>query len=117
MVSAIGRMFTEPVTILRAEPVADRYGSQSSRQRDWSTATETETKAGVQPNVNSETTGDRDQLTTAIRVWLPAGTDITATDRLRYDGGTYEIDGKPMPWKPPRGRTAHIELVARQVEG
>jgi head-tail adaptor len=118
----IGRMLTGSVTILRAAPVADRYGSESSRQRDWSTATETAARAHVQPGtgqpgVSGETTGDRDRVTTSIRVWLPAGTDITATDRIRYDGDVYEVDGQPLKWKPPRGRTTHIEVIARSVKG
>lgn len=115
--ASIKRMFNETVVILRAAPVADRYGSQSSRQRNWADAVETTVRAGVQPNVGSETTGDRDQVASGIRVWLPAGTDVTVVDRIRWDGKTFEVDGEPLPWRPPRGRSAHLEILARQVKG
>lgn len=118
----IGRMMNDQVTILRAPVVTStRYGSRSRGERDWSHAERTAARANVQPGTatEAEAAGDgRDAVTTSIRVWLPRGTDVLATDRIEWDGRTWEVLGEPQRFDPPRGtRLAHVRLTAQQVTG
>lgn len=71
----------------------------------------------VQPDASSELTDGRDAITTGLRAWLPAGTDVLATDRVRYDGELYAIDGRPSRWVDLDGVEDHVELRLTLVEG
>lgn len=115
----LSRLLTDSVVILRAPAAADRYGSRSRTGRDWSDPVRTTSRAHVQPGARAESGGDRDTVTTGIRIWLPAGTDVTATDRIEWDGRTWEVDGEPQRWRPPRpgSATAHVQVTAQQIRG
>jgi len=52
---------------------------------------------------------DRDTVVTGWNAWLPADADITAFDRLVFDGRTFEVDGEP--WKAYNPRTASVSHV------
>lgn len=86
---------------------------------DWLTgATETTVKGCfVQPRSSNEQTDLRDQVVTGLIAFLPAGVDIVATDRLRYAGKTYQVDGDPARWDDDHGVPHHIEVGLREVTG
>ncbi|MFE9337764.1 hypothetical protein [Streptomyces sp. NPDC007063] len=48
---------------------------------------------------------------------MPTDTDITATDRVRFRGDLFEVDGDPQPWDDERGRPHHLEVNLRHVTG
>ncbi len=75
------------------------------------------TGTSAQPAASEEATGGRD---TVLREWdwfVPPGTDIRATDQVRFRGELYDVDGDPQPWDDDRGRPAHIEVRLRRVTG
>jgi len=106
----------ETVTRIRAPYVdGDRYGDEV---RDWDNATETTVSGGrLLPMVSAEDTIDREQI---VRRWLyfaPPDADWLASDRLRWQGVVYEIDGEVRRWPSPTGRLAHLEIDLLLVEG
>ncbi|HLT10774.1 MAG TPA: hypothetical protein VK028_08200 [Micromonosporaceae bacterium] len=61
----------------------------------------------------------RDAAMGAMRVFLPPGVDVLASDRLRLPGGgrDYEIIGEPLRWPSPTGGLDHVELIVKRWEG
>lgn len=53
----------------------------------------------VWPGGSSEQNQGRDTVTIDVTVLLPAGTAVVATDQVRIDEKTYEINGEPAEWK------------------
>src|SRR5688500_8085352 len=70
----------------------------------------------VQPDTTTELTDGRDTVTTGLRVWLPAGTEVSATTKARYDGRVYSVDGEPSRWVDLDGVDDHVEIRLRLVE-
>ncbi len=105
----------DTVTRLRAATTTDRYGNET---HDWSTPDELPiTGCDVQPLAGPEDTVDRQQVTRRWVLFAPAAADITAADRIRWDGDDYDIDGEVRPWRSPTGRLDHIEADLVRVEG
>lgn len=106
---------TDTITVLRAVAAVDRYGDTIS---GWDTPTETDlVGCRVQPAAGPEDTVDRDQITRRWLLFAPPGADILATDRIRWNGDDYDIDGELRRWSSPTGRLAHIEADLTRVEG
>lgn len=101
----------DTVTIVR-HPPPDRAGDPTGPAAET-----TVTGCSVQPATSSEHT---DQANTVISGWvayLPAGTDIRASDQVRWDGGLYEVDGQPGTWKDMDGQPHHVQVALRKVRG
>lgn len=106
-------LLSDVVTRLRAPMGADGYGNQVP---DWPNATRLDIAARVQQSSASEDTYDRDAQTAQFVVFLPAGADVTGSDRLDWHGRILELVG------PPAALTAystahHVEARAREVTG
>lgn len=87
------------VTVLRAETTEDEYGNPV---RGWDAAGETEVRGcSVQPELGPEVTVGRDTIVPRWRLYAPDGTDLLGSDRVRFDGNTYEVDGEPQRWDFP----------------
>ncbi|MBX5463804.1 MAG: head-tail adaptor protein [Steroidobacteraceae bacterium] len=69
-----------------------------------------------QPVSSSEAQDGSDTVTTVARLFMPAGADPTAADRIRFGGREYEINGRPSLFHTPRG-PHHWEIDLRDVEG
>lgn len=84
------------VVVRRATNAQDTYGNDTP---DWSSATST-TVGGcsVQPQIGSEVTVGRETVVSRWLLYAPDGTDLLATDRVEWDGGTYEVDGEVQRW-------------------
>jgi hypothetical protein len=106
----------QEVTRLRAELVSDgRHGGPS---RAWAHASSTAiTGVSVQPFATAESTIDAAYIADRLRLFAPPGTDIVSTDRIVYDGVTYEVDGNAQPWHDLGGQAHHIELVIKRLAG
>lgn len=50
------------------------------------------------PGNTTEVTTQADTVVADATLYAPAGADIMATDRLRADGTTYDIVGRPQRW-------------------
>lgn len=91
-------MQTETVTRLRATTTTDEY---HNALEDWSAPAELEivTLAPAEPRPSGEFTPDaRNAVTSGWTLYLPAGSDVTALDRMRVRGEVYPVQGEPADW-------------------
>lgn len=109
----------ETVTVLRGVPIEDPY-SAAETVLDWTVPGETPVPGcAVAPreSVEPEQVG-RSSVIVGLTVFMPAGTAVTAADRLRIRGQVHEIVGEPGDWRSPfTGRAHGIEVATRQVSG
>lgn len=105
----------DTVVVVRAATITDRYGDTIP---DWAGATET-TVPGcrVVPAGGTENIVDRQQLTRRWVLYAPLDADITAADRIRWDGADYDIDGEIRQWRSATGALGHIEADLVRMEG
>lgn len=104
------------VTVLRATTTEDDYGNPV---RNWGSATQT-TVAGcsVQPVQSmgmdpGEVTVNRQTTISRWRLYAPDGTDVQSTDRVRWDGDVYDVDGEPQRWDFPP--LSHVTALLRRA--
>lgn len=105
--------FPHIVAVKRAPLVADGKGNQI---RDWTTATTSSSPyAYVQPVSSDENDLNQDRIVSRWRIFLPSAADVLATDRIVFDGETYQIDGEVQTWDT--GRPHHAEAYLKKVAG
>lgn len=102
----------DKVTRLRAPLVDGPYGNQT---RDWANATAVTYAAEVQPVSSTEEVVNQQRTETRWRLFLGPSADLEATDRILWDGDTYEVDGEVERHKR-RGALHHLEAVLLRVE-
>lgn len=71
--------------------------------------------ARVQQTSEEEVLGGRDTTLTWYRVFLPAGVNVDALDRVNWEGRVYEVDGEPKGVDGLNG-AHHIELVMKRID-
>lgn len=91
-------------------------GSYGSEQIDWSAPDELVLACEHQPLAGTEDVVQQQRTESRWRVFLPAGADVVATDRWRFDGRDYEIVAEPERWRI-NGREHHVELEVELVSG
>lgn len=106
-------LMVRPVTILTAGTRTDGYGDTTL---DWTSPTSESSNGWLAQQSSSDSLDGRNATTTALVLDLPAGTPITAQDRVVIDGVTYEVSAGPMSAWTPRGEH-HIECQLRLVRG
>lgn len=98
----------DTITVVRAPITTDAHNND---RRDWAAATETVVEGcEVQPQGSQENLVNQDQVLIAYKVFAPAGTDVKATDRVKYDGETFEVFGHPGAWKTRGGRLDYVAI-------
>jgi len=108
---------TQSVAILRATTTEDAHGNEVP---DWANPAVTVVQGcSVQPLTSDEVNRSRDAVMGSVRVFMPPGVDVLASDRLRLagTGGDYEIVGEPLRWPSPTGGLDHVELIAKRWGG
>ncbi len=100
--------FRDTVTLLRAPIVTNPYGNSG---RDWSVATERTVAANVQGPSGGEDLAEGNRVTSRWRLFLPATADLAPTDRVRWKGEVYDVDGEVFA---RRGR--HVKALLARVE-
>lgn len=111
------------ITIITPAEVEDAYGN-TVLTYDPELGATTRTAAayvrpfgGIQGSSATEVTVDRDAVTAAWQVHTNDA-NVTALNRITYDGVAHEVDGKPNVWvTDPRGRPGHTKLLIRRVDG
>lgn len=90
----------------------DRYGNPTE------TATEISSKARVEQLKADEEIVDRDTRLTGYRIYLPAGTAVSATSTLTWidEARTLRASGEPNIVYGARG-VHHLELPAEEIRG
>lgn len=110
---------TDTITRIRAPMATDSYNNPV---RDWGNAVETPlTGWRVQPvqgsRRNVADTIPRDGLEKRRRAFGPPGVDLLPTDRVRWKGVVWVIDGDVDAWGSPTGQLAHTEVMLVRMEG
>jgi hypothetical protein len=108
-------MLVRDVTILHAATVVDGYGEPAL---SWANPTSTATQGWLGQREETEPQSAGRTAVTVVRdvLQLPAGTVITARDRVVIDGVTYEVDGQPRNVWTPRG-SHHVRVNLTAVAG
>lgn len=115
------RLGSETFEILRAPLVVDPVDGSS--YRDWNNPVHiTVVDANIQPfmmaeKLNFEETRDREFARTALRFYCPPGTRVEATDRIFYNGETYEVFGHDGVWHRFSGAEHHVQFIGQRKEG
>ncbi len=108
------------VTRLRAPDVAGPDGA--TIPGNWSTVTEPQLLkvdypgSSFQPMSSDESIVAQQRTRSTHRAFLPAGADVLVTDRLRFDGLDYQVDGQPERWRI-NGIEHHLEVLVFRVSG
>ena len=109
------------LVVLTPVSTTDAYGNT---RLDYANATSRvisgyarHTGSSARPGGDEYPQPGRNVAITALQVHTNDKT-VTATDRVVYDGATYEIDGQPLMWKSaPGGRLSHTKFQLRKVDG
>ena len=104
-------LLSDSIVRRRAPLVTGAYGKQV---RDWAQATSVTYQAEVQPVSSTEDVVNAAETETRWRIWLHPSADLAASDRVVWDGATYEVDGDVERWKE-RGRLHHLRAVLVRV--
>lgn len=109
----------ETVTRLRATKILDPY-SQEESDPDWDFPAELDIpNCGVAGSGSTEPLIDaRNAVDSDFDVFMPAGTDVTAEDRLRIRGLVCDVAGRPFDWRSPfTGWAPGVVVQAKIREG
>lgn len=111
----IEALFPHQVTVQRPTPGVDRAGTPVL---DYSQCVDVVvTRAFVQqPQPGREDTNLRQATIASYTVFLPPEVDVTAADRIQWDGNTLEVTGPPALKYRPEG-LHHLSVPASQVVG
>lgn len=112
-------MFNQSAVRVRAGVKTDRGGNTVP---DWSRPDRlTVTGLNIQPNNQAEAADEqRDAVITGYRVQSDEGIvpDIKATDRIEWNGQTFEVDGEVATWPGLfTDTTHHIEFAMVRATG
>ena len=108
--------FRDTGTRLRGVTGAGEYGNTAAIDWTEGTLSKLDLACEMQPESSDENVVQQDRTTTRWRLFLPAGSDMTAKDRWRFYGVDYEVDGEVQPWRI-RGAEHHIEARLIRVSG
>ncbi|MEV0608125.1 hypothetical protein AB0I61_17340 [Polymorphospora rubra] len=110
--------FVDTITVIRAGTRTDRLGDEVP---DWDAATEHDVdRCKVNPATGAETSGPLDERAALSRRWIlaaPPTADLLASDRVRWMGDVYEVDGEVLPWRSPHGGVDHLYAELTRWEG
>lgn len=105
--------YWDHIEALRAPTTQDPYSGNETR--DWANAAATPLRADVQPQSTTEST-DRRQLVIDRWTVICPPADVSATDRIRWEGLDYEVDGEVGRFKR-HGQLHHLEFTIRHLTG
>jgi hypothetical protein len=104
----------QSVDCLRGVETEDEYHNTVI---DWDTpAAATISGCSVQPGGGLQVNDSREAITTLFTVWAPEGSDVADTDRIRYAGTVYDIDGPVERWDVGSGLD-HLVIRLKAVSG
>jgi hypothetical protein len=71
----------------------------------------------VEPGAPQEYLIGRDASRVQWFVMAPYGTDVKGSDRVEWQGVTYEVSGEPAPWRSSSGRLDYLAIVLQTWNG
>jgi hypothetical protein len=109
----------DTVTRLRAPNVTGPDGA--TIPGDWTNATEgqllkVDYPAEFQPLGSTEDVVAQERTESTHKVFMPDYADVLSTDRIRFLGIDYQVDGQPELWRRG-GRNHHLEVLVFRVSG
>lgn len=111
-------LYGESCIVLRATTVTDPYSGEETPT--WTNPTETEIpNCIVEPRITSEPLeAGRRAVISDYTIHMPYDTDVTAHDRVKLYGRTWDIDGRPFKWRNPyTNDRAGLEVAIKKVVG
>jgi len=107
----------DEVLIIHPAKILDEYGNPSLSFNDDSEIDSTRGWLQREQGIGGESTSvERNSSASLFRLFLPAGTEISARDQIQIESNTYTVDGEPVVSRGLRG-TAHIKARLRRLEG
>lgn len=97
---------TETLTLLD-DPPADRHGDPTGPPVE--TVVE---GCAVQPRTSSELADQRTTVISGYAAFMPPGTQVKATTRVRWREQLYEVDGDVADWPGE-----HVQVQLKRVRG
>lgn len=110
--------YGETVQVLTAGTATDPYSGKPSP--DWTSLTSVDVPGvAVEPRPSGGPLQDaRNQVTSGLTLYMPAGTGITAQNRVTVRGVTYDVLGEPAVWRSPfTGWEPGIVVQVERSEG
>lgn len=111
----------QSIVIKRAPLVVD--ARDNTPYRDWANATSTTVNnCMVEPfplaeKLNFEDSRDREYSETSVRIYAPPDTDVVYTDRIEWNGHTFQVLGHPGLWTDLNGKASHRAIIAKIKQG
>lgn len=92
--------YGETIQVLSPTETTDAY---NNTVEDWTSPTEVGVDGvAVEPRPSSEDNRDaRNAVISGFTLYIPAGTAVTAANRVRVRGEVYLVDGEPAEWRNP----------------
>lgn len=107
----------DEVLIVHPARVLDEYGNPSLAFNDDTTIDATRGWLQREQGTGGESVSvERNSSASIFRLFLPAGTKISARDQVQIESNTYSVDGEPVIARGLRG-TAHVKARLRRLEG
>lgn len=109
----------ETVEVIRAGVTVDPFSGEEIAE-DWNNPTVTVVpNCIIEPRTTSEPVPNgRTAVITGYTVHMPYGSDVTAKDRVRLYGETWNVDGYPFKWKNAfTGHEFGLEVQLKKVDG
>jgi hypothetical protein len=101
----------DTITRLRAPLTSAGYGNQG---RNWAAASSADFLVHWSTKSVTEVVGDEPRTVTRGKVFGDATLDLLATDRVLFDGDTYEVDGEVMQ-SYRQGQLHHVRAMLRKI--
>lgn len=116
MSSHFHALLVRSATIVHPAGMVDRYGNTLP---DWDNATEvSDVPCWASAEGGAEGAAERQSVTDRLRLFLTAGVDLDAGDRVVIDGEIWEVDGPVQrAWRALSPCEHHVEASLRRVEG
>ncbi len=108
---SLRRLMSQPVTIRRYGTTTNRYNDAERTLLSTAAA-----KAWITQQSSTDLNGERTGTSSQWVAYLPAGTTLDAGDQIEHDGDIFEVDGRPLRARTPRGEH-HIEVRLIEVQG
>jgi len=100
----------DSITRLRAPLVSAGYGNEA---RDWTAAVPQSFLVHWSAQAASEVVGDEPQTVTRGKILGGPDLDLVESDRVVFDGDTYEVDGDVMR-SYRRGQLHHVRAFLKR---
>lgn len=101
----------DTITVVRG-PLRDNWGDRTGTQASHDIA-----GCSVQPGSAVEQTSQGEMLVTNLTVFLPGGSDILATDWVRWAGQLWQVNGDPARWRDETGAEDHVQAQLLLYKG